>query len=383
MKKQIPWSTILNTAIPLLIVSTVIVLLIILSGNSDISYDDPQIITPIDFTPSVNLADEDVLVAENDGFALWANLATTKITLYQKDKDIYFTSVPETLEEEDIKNSAKFQLSALLSFRYSDRDSNAYNNQNCFTGSVRKGDYRAQRIENGVRFDFYFDNEGFLIPLEITLTQTGIKATVPLKDIRERSNRILLTGVTVLPNFGAARANDEGYMLLPDGSGMLADFSTRNFTYSQRIYGKDYAVINSTSSGSAQTARMPIYGIKQGNGAFLSVISSGAARAYVEANAPTTEISTQNFWTIFSLSSAWRMWMKRWHTSPPTPPGTAKPSSPVMMQPLPLSPPAWTAPRSMSMLPPGSPTAANSVWAARWAFPPRSSTPGVPWVFGS
>ena len=51
MKKQIPWSTILNTAIPLLVVSTVIALLIILSGSSDIAYDDPQIITPIDFTP--------------------------------------------------------------------------------------------------------------------------------------------------------------------------------------------------------------------------------------------------------------------------------------------------------------------------------------------
>ena len=48
-------------------------------------------------------------------------------------------------------------------------------------------------------------------------------------------------------------------------------------------------MINSTSSGSSQTARMPIYGIKRGNGAFLSVISSGAARAYVEASAPTTK----------------------------------------------------------------------------------------------
>ena len=289
MKKQIPWSTILNTAVPVLVVSAVIALLIIFSGNSDISYADPEVITPIDFTPSVNLADEDVLVAENDGFALWANLATTKITLYQKDKDTYFTSVPETLEEVDIKNSAKFQLSSLLAFRYSDRDSNAFNSQNSFAGSVRKGNYRAQQIEDGVRFDFYFENEGFLIPLEIKLTQTGIQASVPLKDIRERSDRILLTSVTVLPNFGAGQADDEGYMLLPDGSGMLADFSTRNFTYSQRIYGKDYAVINNTSTGSTQTARMPVYGIKQGNGAFLSVISSGAARAFVEASAPTTK----------------------------------------------------------------------------------------------
>ena len=84
MKKQIPWSTILTTAIPLLIVSTIIALLIMISSGSDIADTDPQIITPIDFTPSTNLADEDVLVAENDKFALWANLATTKITLDRK-----------------------------------------------------------------------------------------------------------------------------------------------------------------------------------------------------------------------------------------------------------------------------------------------------------
>ena len=292
MKKQIPWSTILTTAIPLLIVSTLIALLIIVSSGSDIENSDPQIITPIDFTPSSHLADEDVLVAENDGFALWANLATTKITLYNKENGTYFTSLPENLEEADIKNNAKYQLSSLLAFRYSDRDSNAYNSQNSYAGSVRKGDYRAQQIKNGVRFEFYFDNEGFLIPLEITLTQTGIRATVALDEIQERSDRILLTSVTVLPNFGAAQANDEGYMLLPDGSGMLADFSTRSFTYSQRIYGKDYAVVNTTSSGSSQTARMPIYGMKHENAAFLSVISSGAARAYVEANAPRTKVLT-------------------------------------------------------------------------------------------
>ena len=63
MKKQIPWSTIFTTAIPLLVVFTIIALLLIVSNDSDISYADPEILTPIDFTPSVNLADEDVLVA--------------------------------------------------------------------------------------------------------------------------------------------------------------------------------------------------------------------------------------------------------------------------------------------------------------------------------
>ena len=64
MKKQIPWSTIIDTAVPVLVVTAIIALLLILSSGSDLTYADPEIITPIDFTPSVNLVDEDVLVAE-------------------------------------------------------------------------------------------------------------------------------------------------------------------------------------------------------------------------------------------------------------------------------------------------------------------------------
>ena len=43
----------------------------------------------------------------------------------------------------------------------------------------------------------------------------------------------------------------------------------------------------------------------------------------------------------------------------------------------------WTARRSMSTAPPASPMAGNSGWGARWAFPPRSSTPVAPWGWKS
>ncbi len=40
----------------------------------------------------------------------------------------------------------------------------------------------------------------------------------------------------------------------------------------------------------------------------------------------------------------------------------------------------WTAPPCMSTAPPALPTAESSGWAARWASPPRSSTPAAPWA---
>lgn len=287
MKKHIPWKDILTTSLPILAVAAIIVLLGILSGGSELTLSDNETITPIVFTPSQDLPQERVLAAENDSFALWADMSAGQIFLHDKGDDTWFCSSPQGLEETELKNNVKFQLGALLAFEYSDRDSNAHNSQNSFAGSVNKGNYSANLIDDGVRFDFWFEDEGFLIPLELRLTEKGLNASVPLADIQEESDRVFLTSVSILPNFGAAQPEDDGYLLLPDGSGSLADFSLRSFTYSQRIYGEDNAVIQNTVTNVSQTARLPVFGVKRNESAFLSVISSGAARAIVDAAAPT------------------------------------------------------------------------------------------------
>lgn len=286
MKKSIPWRPVIRSVLSLLIVAAIIVLLMAISGSSELELHDPETITPIDFDSQGAFQSGPVRAAENDRYILWVDMSTVQVALYDKERAQTFTAFPDGVDELDIKNNVKFRLKSLLSFEYSDRDSNAYNTQNSFAGSVNKGNYNVRLTEDGVRFDFYFENEGFLIPLEISLTQAGLRASIPLADIQEESDRVYLTTVTVLPNFGAASAMDEGYLLLPDGCGALADFSIRNFTYTQRVYGEDYAVIKSTSERVEETARLPVFGVKRNDSALLSVISAGAARAYIDAAAP-------------------------------------------------------------------------------------------------
>ncbi len=43
----------------------------------------------------------------------------------------------------------------------------------------------------------------------------------------------------------------------------------------------------------------------------------------------------------------------------------------------------WTPPPCTGTPPPALPTGGSSAWAARWASPPRSSTPGAPWGWRS
>lgn len=286
MKKKIPWRSALGTVLSLSVAAAVLVLLMVVSGSGEPEWQDPETITPIAFTPQETFQPGRLRAAENGRYVLWVEESTAQVTLQDKERGQEFTAFPEGVDALEVKNNVKFRLKSLLSFEYADRDSNAYNLQNSFAGSVNKGNYSVRLIENGVRFDFYFENEGFLIPLELTLTEDGLRAGVPLADIQEESDRVYLTTVTVLPNFGAASAADEGYLLLPDGCGALADLSMRDFTYSQRVYGQDYAVIRNTSEGVEETARLPVFGVKRNGSALLSVISSGAARAYVDAAAP-------------------------------------------------------------------------------------------------
>ena len=93
--------------------------------------------------------------------------------------------------------------------------------------------------------------------------------------------------------------------------------------------------------------------------------------------------STPSFWIISWRWPWWTAYSRRWSTSPGIPPATARPSSPPTRKPQPISPQRWIRRRCMSTPPPASPTAGSSGWVARWAFPPRSSTPGAPWGWRS
>ena len=72
---------------------------------------------------------------------------------------------------------------------------------------------------------------------------------VKTKEIKETgTNRILK--ISVLPYFGAASANDSGYMIVPDGSGAIINFNNGKYNaapYSKRFYGGDGSIQSKVS----------------------------------------------------------------------------------------------------------------------------------------
>ena len=123
----------------------------------------------------------------------------------------------------------------------------------------------------------------FTIVLAYQLTEDGLVVSMPAERI-EFSADFPLYEVELLPHFGKLEQSEEGYALLPDGSGALMRFAT-DYTsrteYTIPIYGLDWSVASdvlTTGQHPYEYASLPVYGMKDGQAAYLAVLEGGAGR---------------------------------------------------------------------------------------------------------
>lgn len=125
----------------------------------------------------------------------------------------------------------------------------------------------------------------FTIPVEYSLNGDSFKVNIPAKEI-EIPAGLVLNSIQLLPFFGAAGLDDEGYIITPDGSGSIVEFNTERksgFSYSIPIYGSDAAIRQVEESFSSASANIPIFGMvyadKKG---MLAVIEQGECHATLD-----------------------------------------------------------------------------------------------------
>lgn len=161
-------------------------------------------------------------------------------------------------------------------------------------------EYRCQQVEEllaqyGYTYENY-ENDKFVTDEEETLLQFNVSVIYTL-DGNSLSARIpgeslrcpdgyLMTGLQVLPYFGAGSTEDEGYLLIPDGGGAVIDFNTRNGTassVSSKVYGWNSAKAKEQMI-SENAVSFPVFGIQKNNGYLLAVTESSAGELTMEAN---------------------------------------------------------------------------------------------------
>ena len=93
--------------------------------------------------------------------------------------------------------------------------------------------------------------------------------------------------VQLLRTFGAAGAEETGYLVVPDGAGALIRFNngkTSAAAYSQYIYDIDRLEATYTMLENTTPARLPLYGICRENSSVLATVERGASLCYLTAD---------------------------------------------------------------------------------------------------
>ena len=100
----------------------------------------------------------------------------------------------------------------------------------------------------------------FRVPVEYTLDKDGFVARVVTEDIQCPSSAHLLT-LSLLPYFGAAGEKEEGYMLVPDGSGALIRLNNGKASqglYQAGLYGDNLTAGRSDVLTEKQAVPLPV-----------------------------------------------------------------------------------------------------------------------------
>ena len=150
--------------------------------------------------------------------------------------------------------------------------------------------------KQGFTYDDYLKNKelyketnikevpAFNVSITYKLDGNNLVVKVPFEDIAYRV-KYPITQLSVLPYFGAAGPEDEGYLLIPEGGGSIIKFNngkTKQNGYYADCYGWDYAMERKAVITETRAA-YPVFGIAYTDSSVLSVIDKGAEYAGITA----------------------------------------------------------------------------------------------------
>ncbi|MFA9456303.1 DUF5696 domain-containing protein [Halalkalibacter sp. AB-rgal2] len=131
-----------------------------------------------------------------------------------------------------------------------------------------------------------YGKPNFVVPIQYELDGDHLIVTVVGEEL-EQNESFPISEVKVLEFFGAANEFREGYTFVPDGSGALIHLNNEkvNFQpYLDRVYGEDKATFVREQMEISEKIRLPVFGMKQEEQAFIAIIEQGDAISSIGAD---------------------------------------------------------------------------------------------------
>lgn len=233
---------------------------------------------------SIQISDIDYYaVEENENYRLYLNEENGYFAIINIKSNKIWNSVPSNLYDVKMKNSRKNQVCSNLILQIFDVETKTLS---ITANSKNDGELKVTKLTNGVCLSYDFAEYGITVPLCIELKPEGFSAYIKTDDVKETNDRYQLVTIELLPYFNSGYKDENGFLLVPDGSGALINFNNGKgdlSTYSQQVYGKDFGLSSLYETSTTQNVPIGYFGVSHNDSYSISLISDGAAEATVEA----------------------------------------------------------------------------------------------------
>lgn len=172
-----------------------------------------------------------------------------------------------------------------------------------YSDAIESGRIFSEKIEDGIKVTYCFDNYRISIPVLYTLGSDCLKITIPSDEIVE-SDEYELISISVAPFLCATQNSKTNYLFIPSGSGaiMYADEridGTREL--SGDVYGIDASRLMPEDIEDETKFALPVFGAKDGNEALFAIVESSAESCTISAAAGNERTGYSNIYTTFYL----------------------------------------------------------------------------------
>ena len=145
----------------------------------------------------------------------------------------------------------------------------------------------------------------FTIAIQYVLTEDGLNITIPGNSISENGKNLVVY-VDALEYFTASDVNDEGYTIIPDGSGALLNHNsgkTNYKLYNKRLYTTDLSMTSEVLENSTADIMLPMYAVvnTSNNSGVIADVREGAAQMelYADISGRGSETHNRNYFRIY------------------------------------------------------------------------------------
>lgn len=262
------------------------------------------------------------LTAENQYLELYLNEEEAHLMVRDKATGEVWHTNPDT-EGHSIASLWRSHMNSQVVVDYTDdkkRTTRTTNNQN------EEAIVSYQPIQDGVRITFTMEALGFVIPVEYTLGDNYLEVKIRDEDLLETGS-YMIVNMWLVPFFGSVPNTAEGYMVIPDGSGAVANFREDHPDYTaqfqEAVYGRDTFRLGRFALGqdvfwrsTARQVGMPVFGMVEENKAFLGVVTEGDFDATIVAGPSGYIVPFYRTFAQFSVRKSYQAPLSRTRNVP-------------------------------------------------------------------